>query len=190
MQRKVATAIIALISTCTSVHAQTWRIGDDQPFRIHITDLPAARQKLILKSLEPNLLKRAEEFQDEPEEIEAIRKSLLLRNISTPSGSLLLIQGWGLESCGAVGNCVVWVLGKSDQVLLTTVGNKMKILPKTNHGFPAIQMFEHISAFQSYLTWYSFDGFRYRAAACGVETYSDITRTYSPPLIERSPCRK
>jgi hypothetical protein len=170
--------------------AQTWRIGDDQPFPRHITDLPEAKQQSILRHLEPSLQQRAREFQDEPEEIEAIRKSLLLRRIATPSGSLLLVQGWGLESCGAVGNCALWVLGTDDRLLLASTGNKVEILPNVHQGLPSMLIFEHISASQSYLTWYTFSGSQYRPYSCGVETYSDIGRTYSPPLIERGPCKK
>jgi hypothetical protein len=47
-----------------------------------------------------------------------------------------------------------------------------------------------MSAAQSGLTWYMFDGSKYRRVSCAIETYSDINRTYSPPLIERGPCEK
>ena len=182
--------VFFLICSCGFLRAQTWRIGDDQPFPIHIAKLPLARQISILRSLEMSLQERAKEFQDDPHEIEAIRKSLLVRYLPAASGKLLLVQGWGLESCGAVGNCAFWVLGEDDRLLLASVGNKIRILPQVRHGSPSIMLFEHISASQSRLTWYSFNGSRYRPDSCGVETYSDIERTYSPPLIERGPCRK
>jgi hypothetical protein len=105
--RLTSTILLFVVGGFASARAQTWRIGDDQPFPIHISELPVARQKAILRALEPSLQRRAKKFQDEPEEVAAIRKSLRLRELTTTAGTLLLIQGWGLESCGAVGNCAV-----------------------------------------------------------------------------------
>lgn len=191
MRPTLTAVVFVIVSGLASARAQTWRIGDDQPFPTQISKLPEARQRSILKTLEPSLQKRAIEFQDEPDEIEAIMKSLLIRQITTPSGPLLLIQGWGSGSCGAVGNCAVWVLGTKDQLLLESGGNKIRILPALHHGLPSILMFGHISAAQSDLTWYSFDGSRYRHTSCATETYSSSTgKVYNPPLIEHGPCGK
>jgi hypothetical protein len=191
MRIRLAVSILVLVcSGFGSAMAQTWRIGDDQPFPIHISDLPAARQKAILMAIDPSLQKRAKDYGYEPADVAAIRKSLLLRDLATPSGTLLLIQGWGSESCGAVGNCAVWVLGKNDRLLLEGGGNRIRILAATHHGLPTILISDHMSAAQSGLTWYVFDSSKYRRVSCAIETYSDINRTYSLPLIERGPCEK
>jgi hypothetical protein len=103
--RMLVAAIIALLVCCEPAQGQTWRIGDDQPFRTRITSLPRARQETILRSLEPSLQARAKEVDLDSEELAATKRTLLIREISTASGKLTLVQGWGLNLCGGTGNC-------------------------------------------------------------------------------------
>lgn len=180
---------LAAIAFCSSAQGQLWSIGE-QPFPVRISNLPLSRQKAILQALEPGIQRRAKEFDLDPEEIAEVRRELFMREVSTRAGTLLLIQSWGTPLCGATGNCAVWVLDSENRMVLETGGNGIRVLRRAHHGPPSILIYTHMSAFQTGLTLYSFDGSQYRQVSCQVETYSDATRTYSPPLIERGPCEK
>jgi len=145
MRIRLAFTIVALASAAlASPKTQTWRIGDDQPFPIHIGDLPASRRHSILRSLRPSL-DGSTKFLDKlsPSGIAAAEKALLLRRLPLKSGSLLLVQGWdNMDLCGATGNCVIWALGPDDRLLLEGDGNVIEsCVPRTmasvHHDLPA-----------------------------------------------------
>jgi hypothetical protein len=174
---KVLTTKVLLILFCivASAKAQTWRIGDDQPFPIHISDLSAADRGSILRALEPALRRYAKELDLEPNEIAQAKKDLLLRRINTPMGALLLVQGWGSSMCGATGNCAIWAIGNNDRVVLEAGGYKISVLRSISHGFPSILTSASPQTDGSELVWYSFDGSQYRAVSCATETYGNLT---------------
>jgi len=186
-------ACISLSFVCSpSATSQTWRIGDDQPFPTHITSLPVERQRSILAHLQPSLTKLVQEYSLNPEEVSQEEKSLLVREVPTASGPLLIVQSWGMELCGGVGNCAIWVLGNDCQVLLWGGGNVVTILRAVHHGKPSILISAHNSASDSDLVWYRFDGSRYRPASCAIKSY--LKRTFinpnARPEIEHLPCSR
>jgi hypothetical protein len=184
MRLAVLTWAVAILF-CYSATAQIWSIGDT-PLPIPISHLSATRQQLVRRALEPAIQGRAHEFDLSPEEIAEAKWDLHVKEVVTAGGKLLLIQGWGMQLCGATGNCAVWALDEKNRLILETSGNGIRLLRTIHHRRPSILMYEHMSAFQTGLTWYSYDGSRYRPVSCGVETYGDTAR----PSIERGPCRK
>jgi hypothetical protein len=138
MRTRLAFAILVLVGCgLLSAIAETWRIGDDQPFPVHISisRLSAADRGSILRALEPALRRYAKEFDLEPTEITQEKRDLLLRRIATPAGPLLLIQGWGSSLCGATGNCAIWAIAKNDRVVLEAGAYKISVLRSNSHGF-------------------------------------------------------
>lgn len=189
MKIRLALTLLALVGgPCASASAQTWRIGDDQPFPIHISDLPVARQRSILGPLEPSLEQRAKEFDLEPGEIEIDKKALLVRWIATPTGTLTLIQGWGPDLCGATGNCKMWVLGKGDRLLLDGQAYRLKVLKTTHRGLPSIVTYSSWTGDGAQLIRYSFDGTKYRPLSCATERVEFMRKVYSKPQLEYGPC--
>jgi len=190
MRILAASLLVGLLCTLSSGRAQTWRIGDDQPFRIRIADLPKARQKSILKSLEPSLQERAKEFDLDPQEIAAAEKSLLIREISTKSGKLTLVQGWGLNLCGGTGNCKVWVLGTRDRPLLDGQASRLTILRTMHRGLPSIVTSSSSTADGAQLVRYRFDGVVYRAQTCATERIEYLGKVYAKPRLDYGSCDK
>ena len=181
---------VALVVIGLPLVAQTnsWRIGIDEPFPNHLTDLPRGRQRSILDQLKPSFDKW---FKDaKPGELEAAEKSLLIREVATPSGPLLFVQGWEVSLCGAVGNCVVWELDQRDQVIFSGQGERMTILQAMSHGRPSILIAYHDSASEADLSWYRFDGVKYRRTRCATESSGTPWKAYDHPLIENHPCGK
>jgi hypothetical protein len=185
---KLSAVVLLVIGFPLVAQTKSWRIGDDQPFPTRITTLPTERQRSILSNIEPSFKRMAKDGTLEPDELRRARESLLLLQIDTPAGPLLLIQGWGVELCGAVGNCALWALDSHDRVVLESGGDKLTILSAIRYGRPSILIAAHDSASEADLTWYQFDGKKYRLARCATETFSTPWKTYKPPLIENHQC--
>jgi len=184
--RLTAAVLVFVVGLFASATAQSWRIGDDQPFPIHISDLPAARQNAILLALEPSL----QELGLEPDELDASKKTLLVRHISTDMGILTVVQGWGLDLCGGTGNCKVWVLGKSNRLLLAGQAYRLTILRTTNKGLPSIVTSSSWTGQGSDFIRYSFDGSRYRPQSCAFEQMTDYRgKVYAKPRLDYVDCK-
>jgi hypothetical protein len=186
--RLVLALLVVIGGAFASSPAQTWRIGDDQPFPTHITALSDAKRSSILQNLDPALLRLAKDFDLKPSEIVEAKKSLLLTRIETSTGPLLLIQGWGSSMCGATGNCAVWAMGNNDRLILEAGAYKIRVLPLIHHGLPSILTFTSPQTDGSELVWYSFDGSRYRAVSCATETYGTLTMTDTKRRVTHHPC--
>ena len=186
--RWTLTLLVLVGGSFASASAQTWRIGDDQPFPTHITALSDAERSSILQDLDPAIQRLAKEFDLNPTEIAEAKQRLLLRRIETSTGQLLLIQGWGSSMCGANGNCPVWAMEKNKRLILEAGAYKIRILPLIHHGFPSILTFTSPQTGGSELVWYSFDGSRYRAVSCATETYGNLTMTDTKRRVNHHPC--
>jgi hypothetical protein len=189
MLRSSAICLVLVLSCVAPASTQTLSIGE-QPFSTFLSHLPNVEQESILKGVQPGIARRAKQFDLDESELVAVKKNLRIGKIVTRTGTLTLVQSYGMELCGAVGNCAVWALGKNDRLILETGGNGIQILKTFGHGYPSILMFDHMSAFQTGMTWYSFDGNQYVRVKCAVQTYSDGSQKYSPPKIEYGPCEK
>ncbi len=189
MLRSSAICLVLVLNCVTPASTQTWSIGD-QPFSTLLSHLPKAEQQAILSGVKPGIARRAKQFDLDKSELAAVKKSLRIHKVVTRAGTITLVQSYGMELCGAVGNCAVWALGKNDRLILETGGNGIQIIRASSHGYPSILMFDHMSAFQTGMTWYSFDGNQYVRVKCAVQTHSDASQTYSPPKIEYGPCEK
>jgi hypothetical protein len=184
----VLAGIAFVIGGAVNAESQTWRVGDYQPFSTRISAVPTPRQQSIIAHIQPTLAKLVKEDWLKPDEAKSVRENLLVREVATASGHLLLVQSWGTELCGGVGNCEIWVLGDHDRLLLEGSASEITILRSVHFGKPSILMSLHDSAADRTLVWYRFDGVKYRVAACALKSYGTSWETYSPPRIEYLPC--
>ena len=180
--------VTSLIMCPVNAISQTWRIGDDQPFPTRVSTLPQARQQSILAQIQPSLDKLVKEKWMDSDDATRVKDSLRVRELSTLSGRLLLVQSWGPGLCGGVGNCHVWVLGEHDRLLLETSASELSILNSVHNGRPSILMSLHDSAAERTLIWYRFNGVKYGATACAYKSYGDITGSFKQPQIEYVDC--
>ena len=182
-----ALSFVALITI--SARAQSWRIGDDQPFRIRLTDLSNGRQKAILKSIGPSIQGRAAEFELDPDELAAAEKSLLVKEIRTEYGTLTLVQGADLNLCGGTGNCKVWILGSKDRLLLDGQAYRLTVLRTARNGLPSIVTSSSWTDNGSDFIRYSFDGSRYKPQACAFERMMNFRgKVYPRPHLDYVAC--
>jgi hypothetical protein len=166
---------------------KSWHI-DDHPFPTSIHALPPQEQLAILASLNPGIERYAKEDELEPNEIAIVRKNLRLQRINTKSSSFLLVQTWGSELCGAVGNCKVWVLGEHDRTLLDGAGGKkVTVTQNYHHGLPDIRFAMHDSASETAIGRWRFDGHQYREVSCAIVDYGFI-QPYKHPQISHVSC--
>jgi hypothetical protein len=189
MLRATAATVLFAFLCSSAAFAQTWSIGDE-PFPTLLSGLPKAEQEAILKGLQPGIERRAKQFDLDEAEITVVKKELRIHKIMAKAEPLTLVQSYGIELCGAVGNCAVWALDKDNRLVLESGGIGIQILKTLHHGYPSILMFGHMSASQTYMTWYSFNGNQYVRVKCAVQTYSDRAQTNSPPRIDLRPCEK
>lgn len=180
----------SLLGAPIAAQTRSWFIGDNQPFPHSIMGLPASRQRHILQHLQPTLQQRAEDFELDPNEAVDLGRSLLFRQINTPSGQITLVQGSGLNSCGGTGNCLVWVLGRGDRLLLEGQAYKITIRRSTHYGFPDIVTSSSWTADGAQFILYRFDGLKYRALTCATERGEFLGKVLPRPRLEYGPCDK
>ncbi len=189
------TTMTLALGGAASALSQTFPIDDGDQFPTSVKDLPAHRQQAILTGLKPSLAKIAREDMLNSAEIAEIEKDLLVREVSTTSGTLLIIQGLGSDLCrnAAGGNCRFWVLGDHSRLLLTDKASELTILKSSHHGKPSIVSSLNTSGWNRNVIWYRFNGSRYNASACAIKSYFKRTsgnNPNAPPQIEYRQCSK
>lgn len=104
----------------------------------------------------------------------------------------IIAQLLGVPSaCGAPGNCIVWVFRREKagySLLLDDEAQVFRIQP--GHGYRDIVLSMHMSAFDSELTEFKFDGKQYRAGKCYDFEWSDAKtgRDFKKPHV--TPCKR
>ena len=179
MRLRVIAAISSMLIASAALTQKTLYprdIGDEHPLRNQVSDLPLAQRNQLLKALSPSIAKWKGHLDldstEREEESSAVKQKLLWEEFKTPNGTLTFVQGWDVEGCGGVGNCMLFVLGPSGKVILDNLsGKEFSILPSLHHGLPDILVGGHMSASQTNQTWYYYNGEKYFAAKCAVDTY-------------------
>jgi hypothetical protein len=153
-------------------------------------------QVALLKRLTARIIHRcaADPGPDDPTTAEEIFSQLRAGHIEVSSqhDTAVVIQGSGACMCGAVGNCPLWVL--SDQshpvLLLRAAGVQtfavQKRRPETRYD---LILGSHISAMQTDLQWFRFDGTIFRRYRCGIANWDDAGgNRLDPPRIDLGRC--
>jgi hypothetical protein len=95
--------------------------------------------------------------------------------------------------CGAVGNCMTWVLDSHNKILLEDSGKAITVLNRVHHARPDILFSVHDSADDTELEKWSFNGSQYILTRCGTSTmgylghYKKHPYTYSHPCQSQTP---
>lgn len=146
-----------------------WNMSGAQQVEANFRTLSTQDQQGILHSL-----------REKPE-------NLRVRKVSVAAGSLFLVQGVG-NICGAA-NCEFWVLDSNYKILLEKVTQVYKLQSTTHIGLPDILTSMHGSAFESGLSYWQFQGKRYKGIACADSTYLDRDGSeLKKPRVTHRPC--
>ena len=117
-------------------------------------------------------------------------KNLRVLKFETTSAPVFFVQGYGMELCGATGNCKSWMLANDYKVLLRGYAQTVKLLSTLHNGRPDILTGLHDSAMESDLTQWRFTGSRYVRYRCALIEYEDLTvGRYKVPKVTRQPCQ-
>jgi hypothetical protein len=139
--------------------------------------MPSAKRRTILQNLAPSIKKwEADSDGQDPvetaQDVLAVEQQLRFEVIGLGNARLTFVQGSGLAACGAVGNCMLWILDQTDKPILEGVsGKEFSILPSYHHGLPDILLGIHDSASQTDQIWFQYDGKQYRETKCATDTY-------------------
>lgn len=171
---KVVWASFLVLAFVRSVQGQAARrIGDDQPLRNRVSALPAQERNAVTRAVRPAITHWLRRFGDEnnkelTHDVVSVQQSLRYEQ----RDGLILVQAYNTDGCGAVGNCQFFLLNDEHELLLSNVvAYFLTVLGSSHHGVPDVLLGEHISAGQTAQTWYRFDGSRYRASRCAIDTY-------------------
>ena len=111
----------------------------------------------------------------------------------TPKGdSGLVVQGFGVCMCGAVGNCPFWLIGQNPHptALMHMVGIQSFAFQEslTSDHFDLI-IGSHDSAMETYLQRFKFNGAKYERKGCASLEWSDpVGNALHPPRITAHRC--
>lgn len=155
--------------------------------------MPSAERRVVLQNLTPSMTKWETGDSDAAEvaqEVKTIKQQLRFERLQLSDTRLTFIQGYAVDSCGAVGNCMFWILDQTDRPILEGVsGKEFSVLHSHHHRLPDILLGIHDSASQTTQVWYQYDGKKYRAAKCAIDTYG-IPYTDNKRHRGFGPCEK
>jgi hypothetical protein len=99
------------------------------------------------------------------------------------------IQGSGQEQCGATGNCSFWIFDTDHKIMLDGSAQSAKYLEQMHAGRNDVLTTLHDSASELDITYWKFNGKRYRRFRCGTIDYSDPDgNRYEHPLFTAHLC--
>jgi len=97
----------------------------------------------------------------------------------------ILAQSAGANSgCSPTGNCPFWVFQRARgeySVLLESEAQLFRVQATRTSGFRDIVVSRHMSAFQSEVIEYKFDGTAYKASGCYEFLWGDADHEFQPP---------
>ena len=188
--RPVFVLILALTLT-TNAQQQTWHI-DETPLPTPLDSLPQQQQADILRALELRIeyhLDDGDPSDLDPVELATARKSLHLLILDRSGTTLKFVAGSTYLMCGAVGNCMTWVLDLHNQILLEDRGKAITVLSRGHRARPDILFSVHDSASDRDLERWRFNGSKYVLTWCGTSTMGYVGHYRKHPYTYSRPCQ-
>ncbi len=191
--RFVSILVLALFSSTALAQSSLWA---------HVpTQLPTAPRLTSAKLSAPELksvtgvVKRWGEADkggcDGKDELEELVEGITIQSIPLArSQKVLLVEaGSGCARGGQGANGVMWVIRLDGGVAVTLAGPKdefsgwlYSILPAANDGYRDIVLGWHMSAFETDMSYFRFDGKRYRLIGCATGLYDQTGHMTIEPM--------
>ena len=113
-------------------------------------------------------------------------------SLSPERQSGLVVQGFGVCMCGAVGNCPFWLIGQTlhPTVLMHAVGiQRFAFLKSLTADHFDLVLGSHDSAMVTYLQRFEFSGAKYERKGCATLEWTDpVGNALHPPRITAQRC--
>ncbi len=178
MKRPSASLLLAwlLAGGQLLLKAQTPRhIGYTQPLRHRVALMPRSRRQRLVERLTPGILEAERPSENTAEGLQQtvalVLAELRFETIALPCHTLTFVEGYSGTACGAVGNCMFWVLDGTGRILLgPTHARDFTRLRSAHHGLPDLLFGAHYSSWQTGQAWFTFDGSVYRKSRCATDT--------------------
>lgn len=184
--------MILAASLAPDTCSQTWHL-DESTLPIRMDALSPQQRAGILHAIKPRIeyhLDSGDPSDLDPVELATAMKNLHVLILKRSQGTLTFISGWTYLFCGAVGNCMTWVLSQDDKILLEDSGKEITVL-KTNHNAePDILFSVHDSASDTDLERWRFSGSKYVLSWCGTSTMGYAGHYKKHPYTYSHPCQQ
>ncbi len=189
---------LLLIALCLTTLAtapasgQTWHI-DETTLPTPINAQTRPRQAEILRVLKPRIEYHLDDGNPtdlDQAELRKAEENLHVLVLQRSGGQLTFVSGWTSAMCGAVGNCMTWVLDKGNHILLETSGKAITVFPSLHHGRPDLLFSIHDSASDTDRERWRFNGKIYERTWCGTSTMGYPGHEYVHPHTYSHPCQQ
>lgn len=189
--RAAIPSLLLALTVSANAQQQTWHI-DETPLPTALDSLPPQRQAAILRTLEPRIeyhLDGGDPTDLDPTELATAKKNLFVLTVQRANTTLTFISGQTYLMCGAVGNCMTWVLDQDNKIILEDSGKAITILNSVHHARPDILFSVHDSASDTDLERWRFNGSKYILSGCGTSTMGYLGHYKRHPYTYSRPCQ-
>jgi hypothetical protein len=189
--RPATLALILALTFTANAQQQTWHI-DEATLPIPLDSLPQQQQANIRRALEPRIeyhLDDGDPSDLDQAELAKAQRNLYVLFLKRSSGTLTFVSGWTYLMCGAVGNCMTWVLDQQNKILLEDSGKAITVLGRIHHTRPDILFSVHDSASDTDLERWRFNGSKYVLSWCGTSTTGSLGHYRKHPYTYSYPCQ-
>ena len=177
-----------LMASASPLTGQSWSINE-KPLPTKITALSEPEKSAVLAALQPSLNARIAKGDLERGELTSLQRGLHVKRVVLTGGSILLVQAWGQPLCGATGNCSVWVLDKDHRLLLDGGGGEsISVMSSYHRGKPDILFAIHISASDTGLERWRFNGSKYVLSWCATSSWGMPFDNWTQPHLDVHSC--
>jgi hypothetical protein len=188
---RTSLALLLVLSCAASAQQHTWHI-DETPLPTALDSLPPQRQVEILRALEPRIEYRLDDGDPtdlDPIELANAKKNLHVLTLPHAGTTLTFVSGWTYLMCGAVGNCMTWVLDQDNNLILEDRGKAITVFNSVHRGRPDILFSVHDSASDTELEKWRFNGSHYILTWCGTNTMGYLGHYKKRPYTYSHPCK-
>jgi hypothetical protein len=177
MLQRLAIGLLVGVATCAAAQSFHWDVKKSHELArkdaIRFSkELSPADRTLLIRAIAAKLRPKMDAFDISSEKrlfglAADTRIELLdLDGDGTPE---VIAQSFGMETCGAVGNCLFWIFKKTNvgyQSILNHGAQVFRIEDTNTNGFRDVTLGLHDSATESHLFPYRFSNGMYRQRGC------------------------
>jgi hypothetical protein len=177
MLRKLAIVVLTCVASCASAQGFHWDVRKSHELTrknaVRFSkELSPADRSVLIRAITAKLRPEMDDLDIHSEKqlrSAAANTRIELVDLDGDGTPEVLAQSWGMETCGAVGNCLFWIFKKTDGIykpILSDGAQVFAVEDTSTNGFRDVTLAVHDSASESHLFPYGFSNGRYRRLGC------------------------